>query len=605
MKRIAVLLVPVLFCFMHAAAHKGQLDLSKLPTPSRHHQDEYTFDSPLHPAAWDAQTPGLHVSFASTDALYFRTEVPELAKHTLSWEATGWQGERVNAMILVWSPETLKQVRFVLSDLHNQQGDAIHKHHLRLYMVRYVVSDFPYGARELFCDESPTTQAYLMPDRFETFDRFDVPGKTVRPVWLSIDIPREKVAGTYTGVIEVHSEKDTAALTLTLTLQNQVLPQPSAWKYRLDLWQNPWVIAWKYNLEPWSDQHILLLREHLKLYVEAGGKYITTYAVHSPAVDNSYILEGAMIEWRKQKDGGWKFDYSIFDKYVQLALDAGIDKAITIYTPLPWEDRFRFLDEASGNYVYERWLPTSDTFQTNWHVFLTDLQKHLQQKGWLDITYLSFNENALEPTLAALKVIKGHSKNWRITYAGDWHKELDLLVDDYSLHHGRESRPEVVQQRAARGQHTTYYVSCIPAVPNTFVFSPPTEGRWISWYATAYGYDGFMRWAYDAWPADPARDARHVLWSAGDSYLVYPGGTSGIRFEKLREGIVDFEKIRILKEKAAGSTDKEVKNLVKELDDHLHTFLIEKDFTTTKMITDVEKGRKIVDRLSELVDDAL
>ena len=197
-------------------------------------------------------------------------------------------------------------------------------------MIRYVVSNFLYGARELPCDVSPNTEAYLMPDRFETFDRFDVPGKTVRPVWLFIDIPQEMVAGTYVGVIELQSEKHKAALTLTVTIQNQVLPKPSEWQYRLDLWQNPWVVAWKYNLEPWSDQHTQLLREHLKLYAEAGGKYITTYSVHSPANDHSYIHEGAMIKWRKQKNGEWKFDYSIFDEYVQLAMEAGIDKVITI-----------------------------------------------------------------------------------------------------------------------------------------------------------------------------------------------------------------------------------------------------------------------------------
>ncbi len=96
-----------------------------------------------------------------------------------------------------------------------------------------------------------------------------------------------------------------------------MLPQPHDWKYRLDLWQNPWVIAWYYHVEPWSDEHMALLKKHLKLYADAGGKYITTYAVHSPWSDNSYMIEGTMIEWLKRKDGSWKFDYSIFDKYVQ------------------------------------------------------------------------------------------------------------------------------------------------------------------------------------------------------------------------------------------------------------------------------------------------
>jgi len=70
----------------------------------------------------------------------------------------------------------------------------------------------------------------------------------------------------------------------------------------------------------------------------------------------------------------------------------------------------------------------------------------------------------------------------------------------------------------------------------------------MGWHAAAYGYDGFLRWAYDSWTADPSRDARHLLWPAGDCFLVYPGARSSIRFERLREGIVDFEKIRVLRE---------------------------------------------------------
>ena len=135
-------------------------------------------------------------------------------------------------------------------------------------------------------------------------------------------------------------------------------------------------------------------------------------------------------------------------------------------------------------------------------------------------------------------------------------------------------------------------------MPNNFVFSPPIEGRWLGWYTTAHKYSGFLRWAYDAWPADPMRDARHELWPAGDCFIVYPGGTSCIRFEKLREGIVDFEKMRILREKAAKSTDKSVQSLMQQLDEHLKVFLVEKDFFSDKIKADVDKGRALVEELS-------
>ncbi len=123
----------------------------------------------------------------------------------------------------------------------------------------------------------------------------------------------------------------------------------------------------------------------------------------------------------------------------------------------------------------------------------------------------------------------------------------------------------------------------------------------MGWYSTAHKYDGFLRWAYDAWPADPARDARHVLWPAGDCFLVYPGGNSCIRFEKLREGIVDYEKIRILRDKYAKTNNPKAKLLLGELDALLKVFLAEKDFNTAKITSDVSRGRKILEQLSDIL----
>jgi len=584
---------------LFAQSEKGAIDLSQLQTPQPHYLPEYTFDSSTDPARWQAEKHGLRVSFASTDIHYFRTEVPDI-EQTTEFRAAGWKADRVNALILVWSPDTLEQVRFVVHDLVNTRGQRLDKKNIHLNMVRYVVSNYPYNAKDATCDVSPYKKAFLMPDRFETFEQFDVPGRTVRPVWLSLDIPVGSLPGIYSTTIEAKCKGYSVPLKISIKVQNEQLPPPHEWKYRLDLWQNPWVVAWYNHVKPWSPEHKMLLKKHLALYASAGGKYITTYAVHSPWSDNSYMIEETMIEWIKRKSGSWQFDYHIFDEYVQLAMEAGIDKAITIYTPVPWGDRFRYMDERTGDYVYEQWTPGSDAFKSHWNAFLNDLKKHLQQKGWLNKTYLGINETTLDETMAAIRAIRANSPDWKITYAGNWHKELDGLLNDYCCLYGNEPGVDDVKARAAKGFTSTYYICCNPPKPNDFIFSPPVEGRWLGWYAAAHGYDGFLRWAYDAWPADPARDARHAIWPAGDCFLVYPGGNSCIRFERLREGIVDYEKIDILRKKARASTDPKIKDLLKQLDDHLQTLLAEHEFRTENVISEVEKGKKIIEELSDL-----
>jgi hypothetical protein len=416
---------------------------------------------------------------------------------------------------------------------------------------------------------------------------------------MSLDVPASAVPGSYSGTVAVRSADAVVTLRLAIRVQAPALPPPAAWGFRLDLWQNPWVIAWRLGLQPWSEEHKSILRQHLRLYAEAGGKYITTYAVHSPWQDNSYMIEGGMIQWIKRDDGSWTFDYRVFDAYVALAMEAGITEAITIYTPVPWGYRFRYLDERTGAQVSETWPPDSATFKSVWHVFLEELKRHLEGKGWFAKTYLGINENPLDQTLAAINVIREHLPEWRITYAGDWHPELNGLLDDYSFLYGKEPGPADVRARSATGRTSTYYVCCTPPKPNTFVFSPPAEGRWLAWYAAARGYDGFLRWAYDAWPQDPVRDARHALWPAGDTFLVYPGGNSSIRYEKLREGISDFEKIKGVRRLASTSDDRDVKRLMNELDELLASFRAEHEFDSTKLRAALETGIRLIESLGD------
>src|SRR4030095_14526068 len=184
-------LIGISFSVVNAQVYKGQIEIPKLPAPVWHYQKEYTFDSSLNGGAWSAQKRGLHISFGSTDELYFRTEVPELEKEQLTSEATVWKGERLNSQILIWSPDTLEQVRLILSDFKNDKGQVIGKNNIQLNLVRYVVSNYPYGAKDATCGESTYKSLYLIPDRFEpigsTNDRFDVPGKTIRPIWFSLE----------------------------------------------------------------------------------------------------------------------------------------------------------------------------------------------------------------------------------------------------------------------------------------------------------------------------------------------------------------------------------------------------------------------------------
>ncbi|HKO81460.1 MAG TPA: DUF4091 domain-containing protein, partial [Chitinophagaceae bacterium] len=157
------------------------------------------------------------------------------------------------------------------------------------------------------------------------------------------------------------------------------------------------------------------------------------------------------------------------------------------------------------------------------------------------------DERPLEDMQKVIALVRSIDKKFKISLAGSYHAEIAGDIYDYCIASAENFDPATKAKRLAAGLPTTYYTYCWEGKPNTFTFSPTAESAWLAWYAAAQNYNGYLRWAYNCWPKDPMQDARFSTWSSGDTYFVYPGGSS-IRFERLIEGIQDYEKIRILKE---------------------------------------------------------
>ena len=238
-------------------------------------------------------------------------------------------------------------------------------------------------------------------------------------------------------------------------------------------------------------------------------------------------------------------------EYVALAMAAGIDKAITIYTPLPWANRFRYLDEPRATTSMKAWPPESHDVPAGVACFSQRPASSIsQRKGWLEQDL----SRASTRTQLAQHARRDQGDQGRIRRRGGLPMRATgtpsstacwTTTRSCTARSRTDGRRGAVGQRARRPP-TTSAARHPCRIRSSSRRRPRADGS--GWYAAAYGYDGFLRWAYDAWPADPVRDARHVLWPAGDTFLVYPGADSSIRFEKLREGIVDFEKIRIVRQ---------------------------------------------------------
>jgi hypothetical protein len=538
--------------------------------------------------AWSKVTDDINVSFASDNIRYPKEKVPQVSSK--SWNATAWKGEKVHTQILVWTKKNIPEVSFTTGDLVSDKGDRISSKFIRAAFVRYVMTDeFGEG-----CDER-TPEKYdssLVEDPIDIIDILPVQANTVQPVWLSVQVPGNTPAGKYSGTITILATKK-FDLKIDVLVLNHVLPPPAEWKFDLDLWQNPDPVAKVHDVALWSEEHYSLMKAYYTMLANAGQKSITAFIIDQPwGPDHVYYRDPTLIKWSRKKDGSWSYDYSVFDRYIEFVMSCGIDQRINCYSMVTWNLAFIYYDDAKGDTVSVTAKPGSREYNDLWKPMMRDFTAHLKSRGWFDKTTIAMDERDMESMLAVMALLKRIDPDWKTALAGNYHAEIANDIYDYCIIIHQKFDPDVLNVRKTSGKPSTYYTACGEERPNGFSYSPPAENTWISWYAAAEGFTGYLRWAYNNWTEAPLWETRYKTWPAGDCYQIYPGPRTSIRFEKLIEGIQDFEKIRILKEQFTreGKTDQ-----LKELNDILASFTVE-SLETILAADMVKKGKKILNK---------
>ena len=524
-----------------------------------------------NPSLW-VKVSAPQVSWGSTDIRYKKEEPAPIARLKKDINLTAWKGERVSAQLVVWTPEALNNLSFIVSDLTSGK-ETISKDNVRTGFVRYVMTDELNKDGKGGCGyrKSSDYDSTLVADPIDHIaSTLTVPANATQGGWISVRVPQQVKAGKYTGTVTVKDgDKVLSELKLAVNVKNRTLPASTEWAFHLDLWQNPYAEARYYNVEPFSKEHFDRMRPDMQNYVDAGGKVITASIMHKPWNGQTYDPFESMVTWLKKADGTWYFDYTVFDKWVEYMMSLGVKKQINCYSMVPWRLSFQYFDQASNSFKYLDAKPGEAAYDEFWGNMLTSFAKHLKEKGWFDITHISMDERPMKDMLATLKVIRKADKDFKVSLAGTYHDELVKELHDYCIAIGEKFPAEVIKSRKEAGQVTTYYTCCTEPRPNTFTFSAPAEAEWLGWFAAKENLDGYLRWALNSWVKNPLQDSRFTAWAAGDTYMIYPEGRSSIRFERLIEGIQSYEKIRILKEEFEKKGNK---SAIKKIDKILKAF---------------------------------
>ena len=161
------------------------------------------------------------------------------------------------------------------------------------------------------------------------------------PVWVTVHIPKDAKAGTYSGELKLSAGGAAAAVPVKVEVVDWTAPDPADRVTWLELMQSPDTLAVEYKTPPWSEQHWNLIARSLKLLGEAGADVLYLPLIEHTNAGN----EESMVRWVDLGGGKYRHDFSIVEKYLDMAAQAGIRPRTVIFNV--W-DRYLTRPGAGG-----------------------------------------------------------------------------------------------------------------------------------------------------------------------------------------------------------------------------------------------------------------
>ncbi len=320
--------------------------------------------------------------------------------------------------LMVGSDQPIKGLKATVSDLTQAEGGA--KLAAATVRVRYaapvMIGTPPKNADAITCSqgksyvaaqrfdglldaipaEIPVIQAPRVTEKF--FDQFVdrkslVPG-AVAPLWFTVRVPASAGPGVYEGKVTIAAEGlAPTSVPLRVSVCDWAMPDPKDFRVRNLAWHSAEAMAAHYEVPLWSDRHFELMGQSHALMAEVGSRQV--YA--ALGADTCAQSQG-LIRWIKQPDGSYKYDFTIFDKYLDMV-------AQSIGKPLPlrldcwhaggWASKgsgkVSQLDPATGKIEnIPQPEPGTEASVTFWKPVFDEVLKKVKARGWLDETALGY-----------------------------------------------------------------------------------------------------------------------------------------------------------------------------------------------------------------------
>lgn len=421
------------------------------------------------------------------------------------------------------------------------------------------------------------SQSGFFPDPILPDSAFSVGTGEPQPLWITVPTAAETEAGLYKGTVKITGEignrkkswtKDFFIRVYPVTLEKSPLFITN-WSAHF----NPVTLSFLNNNEP--------VEGYSPLYWELIEMHAEMMASHRQNVHRIYPVWHTLY---KYENGKYTFDFSRFDKEAEifdavgaleriegghLAWRSGAwDDPFFVEVPLPDNEETRELRVSPNptkveNGIRFTLLPVDDERAKNFLTqFLPALKEHLEKRGWLDRymqhisdeptaknadSYVAIS-NYIRQFLPGVKILDAILTSKELAGAIDvWIPQLDILHRDFNFY--KELKKE--------GKEIWFYTCVGPRgnYANRFIEQPLNQTRYLHWINYKYDVTGYLHWGLNYWVkdqlhADASRDRGRL--PAGDNCIIYPGYRklySSIRFEAMRDGIDDYQLLKMVEKK--------------------------------------------------------
>ena len=397
-----------------------------------------------------------------------------------------------------------------------------------------------------------------------------------QPVWLTIRVSKRTHPGEYKGSVDIQTSQGSASVPLTVKVHPVTLPDDRT--LYITNWFSTGNIASAHGLAKWSEPYWQML-----------GAYARTMADHRQNVVITPIME--LIRGRDDGKGGLTFDFWLFDRWVELFTKAGVIGTIegghlggrSNWEAVDFDASWPTITGPDGKARPNHGVKTASEDERKFlSQFLPALQKHLEERGWLDNYIQHLADEPIPANAESYRKLASYVREFapkiRIIDASmctEIAGSIDIWVPQPPEF---EQKLQFFTERRKAGDEVWFYTCLSPKgkYMNRFIDYPLIETRLLHWINYKYDLPGYLHWGFNYWQGDPFT-LLEPNWGGdtylppGDSHIVYPGKygpLSSIRLEAMRDGIEDWELLRLLQKKDAGKARLVCDSVVRSLTDY-------------------------------------